>query len=102
MEDESAWVEVVVPNPPKLGLRRGTMFKTKAQADRLLAYLKSPPPDFDGSNKKLAEHLLVSTRTIVRLMKMLQADGKILVQTKRFKLPFGWFVRRTIQLRKEI
>lgn len=78
------------------------MLQTQAKRKSLLGLLKSPPQDFDGSNKVLARYMGVSTRTVIRLMKGLVEDGKVRVSTQTLKTPSGYFRNRLIQLVKEI
>lgn len=81
---------------------QATKLRSKVKRNQLLAILRSPPGDYDGTNAKLASYLNVSTRTVMRLLKGLEAEGRLLRRQKTFRTGAGFYQRRMISIKKEI
>lgn len=71
---------VPMPGKKRRVRTKGGIGKTaKARAHRaaLIEYFRSPPDEFDGTNRMLAEKLCLSERQIIRILKQLEAEGSI-------------------------
>lgn len=105
MSDES-WVFVPTQKTrlvrPERPSRVGKTAKSRVHKNAIMAILRNPPEEYDGSNKKLAEMLSMSTRQVSRLLKQLEADGKIkLTYTLNRLATGGVYTTRFIQILKE-
>jgi DNA-binding transcriptional ArsR family regulator len=106
----SDWVEVDIPSPKPFlrnaGVRKANearRLRTKVNKDRLLEILTAPPSDYDGSNKKLAEYMGMSERTVTRLLALMNKEGLIkLTNSRRRSIRGGVFTHRMIQLKRSI
>lgn len=106
---EATWV--TVPMPGKTIRRRrsagvGATAKSRAHKTTLIEYLRSPPDDFDGTNRMLSAIVGVSERQIIRLLKQLETDGRIkmtYVMNRVANTGLGQycFTTRFIELQKE-
>ena len=115
MTPTSAWVPVHIPNPPpwmrqkeerlkkaQAAAARTHHLQTEAKKQTLMRLLRSPPDSFDGTNAKLAEYMGTSVRTVIRLLKRLEADKAVLVNRFTIKTPAGVYTQRTIKVLTEI
>lgn len=112
------WITVVTPAKPRwkqLQLERSlpknehmrSMREASARTHRLntevkkgtlLRFLTSPSIDFDGSNASLAKALQLSVRTVIRLLKGLEADGRVKVSRAVMRTAEGFCTKREIQI----
>lgn len=74
----------------------GVRAKTRAHEAKLLEIFRSPPADYDGSNKYLASTLSVSERQITRILRAME-DRKLIRIECSPGLAWGrFFTRRRI------
>ncbi len=92
-------------NPQMIKMREAAALAhrtaTLAKKNTLMNFFRSPPNDFDGSNEAIAKALTISTRTVIRLMNGLVADGRIKVKRSTAKTPMGYRTHRQIYLLQE-